>query len=47
MEEFVEAGADESIAYKNKPHIGTDRLREIVKEYKAENRIPGRRSEIL
>lgn len=31
MEEFVEAGADESIAYKNKPHIGTDRLREIVK----------------
>ena len=30
-EEFVEAGADESIAYKNKPHIGTDRLREIVK----------------
>ncbi len=31
MYEFIEAGADESIAYKSKPHIGTDRLRDIVK----------------
>ncbi|MBR4341670.1 MAG: FAD-dependent oxidoreductase [Lachnospiraceae bacterium] len=28
---FVENGADESIMYINKPHIGTDRLKEIVK----------------
>lgn len=28
---FVEFGADESILYVNKPHIGTDRLTEIVK----------------
>ncbi len=31
LEEFVEAGADESILYRSKPHIGTDRLRDIVK----------------
>lgn len=30
-EELIRAGADEKIAYKNKPHVGTDRLREIVK----------------
>ena len=28
---FVEHGADENILYLNKPHIGTDRLKEIVK----------------
>ena len=28
---FVENGADESILYVNKPHIGTDKLTEIVK----------------
>ena len=28
---FVENGADESIMYVNKPHIGTDKLTEIVK----------------
>lgn len=31
LQEFVEAGADEDILYKQKPHIGTDRLVEIVK----------------
>lgn len=31
LEELVEAGADHSILYKQKPHIGTDKLREIVK----------------
>ncbi|HCC07034.1 MAG TPA: hypothetical protein DEP72_02545, partial [Clostridiales bacterium] len=30
-EEFVEAGAKEEISYKNKPHIGTDMLVNIVK----------------
>ncbi|MFQ8603103.1 MAG: NAD(P)/FAD-dependent oxidoreductase [Anaerovoracaceae bacterium] len=30
LEELVEAGADESILYKQKPHIGTDKLREVV-----------------
>lgn len=30
LEEFVAAGADESILYKQRPHIGTDRLQEIV-----------------
>ena len=29
--EFVKAGADERILYRNKPHIGTDRLRDVVK----------------
>lgn len=29
--EFIEAGADASIAYKQMPHIGTDVLREVVK----------------
>ena len=29
--EFVDAGADPVILYKHKPHIGTDRLQEIVK----------------
>lgn len=31
LEELVSAGADSSILYKQRPHIGTDRLREIVK----------------
>ena len=31
LEEFVVAGADAVILYKHKPHIGTDRLQEIVK----------------
>lgn len=31
MDEFVMAGADPSIKYMQKPHIGTDRLRDIVK----------------
>ena len=31
LEEFVSAGADPAILYKQKPHIGTDKLREIVK----------------
>lgn len=30
LEEFVEAGADPEILYKQRPHIGTDRLRQIV-----------------
>lgn len=29
---FIEHGADEKIAYMNKPHIGTDRLCQIVKD---------------
>ncbi|MDO4870107.1 MAG: NAD(FAD)-utilizing dehydrogenase [Bacillota bacterium] len=31
LQEFVAAGADAEILYKHKPHIGTDRLRDIVK----------------
>ena len=31
LEEFVKAGAPEEIMYLNKPHIGTDILREVVK----------------
>ena len=31
LEEFVEAGADPSILYKQKPHIGTDKLQGIVR----------------
>lgn len=31
LREFAEAGADGSILYKQKPHIGTDQLRSIVK----------------
>lgn len=30
LEAFVEAGADSSILYKHKPHIGTDKLRQVV-----------------
>lgn len=32
LEEFVVAGAPEEILYMAKPHIGTDRLREVVKK---------------
>lgn len=32
LEIFVDAGADDEILYQNKPHIGTDRLRKVVKE---------------
>lgn len=31
IDEFIEAGADESIRYEAHPHIGTDKLRNIVK----------------
>lgn len=31
LNEFVEAGADEDILYKHKPHIGTDKLVDIVR----------------
>lgn len=31
LEEFVAAGAPEAILYKNKPHVGTDILRDVVK----------------
>ncbi|MCQ2546410.1 MAG: NAD(FAD)-utilizing dehydrogenase [Clostridia bacterium] len=31
LEEFVRAGAPEEILYRHKPHIGTDRLRQVVK----------------
>lgn len=31
LEEFVEAGAPSEILYNNKPHIGTDYLRKVVK----------------
>lgn len=31
LEDFVEAGAPEEILYLNKPHIGTDRLRTVVR----------------
>lgn len=31
LEEFVKAGAPEEILYINKPHIGTDKLRNVVK----------------
>ncbi len=31
LEEFVNSGAPEDILYKNKPHIGTDVLRSVVK----------------
>lgn len=31
LETFVEAGADGSILYDSRPHIGTDVLREVVK----------------
>lgn len=36
LQEFVKAGAPEDILYINKPHIGTDRLREVVKNIRKE-----------
>lgn len=36
LEEFVLAGAPEEILYLNKPHIGTDILREVVKNIRNE-----------
>lgn len=31
LEEFIEAGAPQEILYTNKPHIGTDKLRNVIK----------------
>lgn len=36
LEDFVRAGADEDILYKQKPHIGTDVLRNVVKNIRKE-----------
>lgn len=36
LEEFVKAGAPEEILWVNKPHIGTDRLREVIKAMRRE-----------
>lgn len=36
LEEFIKAGAPPEILYKNKPHIGTDKLRGIVKRMRQE-----------
>lgn len=36
LEEFVKAGAPEDILYKAKPHIGTDRLRTVVRNMRQE-----------
>lgn len=36
LETFVEAGADPEILYVNKPHIGTDVLREVVRNIRTE-----------
>ncbi|OGO89808.1 MAG: hypothetical protein A2Y15_05000 [Clostridiales bacterium GWF2_36_10] len=36
LQEFVRAGAPDDILYINKPHIGTDRLREVVKNIRKE-----------
>ena len=36
LEDFVLFGADEEILYKQKPHIGTDRLRGIVRQMRKE-----------
>jgi len=36
LDAFIKAGAPEDIRYKNKPHIGTDVLKEIVKNIRIE-----------
>ncbi len=36
LKTFVDAGAPAEIAYLHKPHIGTDKLREVVKNIRAE-----------
>lgn len=41
LEEFVNAGADQAILYKQKPHIGTDKLREIVKHIRKKTIVLG------
>ena len=41
LEEFVAAGADTEILYKHKPHIGTDKLRGIVKNLREKIRSLG------
>lgn len=41
LEEFTEAGADSSIMYRQKPHIGTDMLRGIVKNLREKIRSMG------
>ncbi len=35
LQEFVNAGAPQDILYKNKPHLGTDTLRDIVKQFRS------------
>lgn len=35
LEEFVRAGAEPEILYRHKPHIGTDRLRELVRNLRS------------
>ncbi|MDY6062236.1 MAG: hypothetical protein SPI53_00340 [Erysipelotrichaceae bacterium] len=32
MDEFIKAGANQKIAYQNRPHLGTDVLRKIIKK---------------
>ncbi len=36
LSEFVKAGAPEEILFENKPHVGTDSLREVVKNLREE-----------
>lgn len=36
LEELVKHGAPEEVLYSNKPHVGTDRLKEVVKNIKEE-----------
>ena len=36
LETFVRAGADEDILYSYKPHIGTDRLRDVIEKLRGE-----------
>ncbi len=36
LEELIKAGAPEEIAYRQKPHVGTDILREVVKNLREE-----------
>ncbi len=36
LEEFVRAGAPEEILFESKPHIGTDRLRDVVRRIRGE-----------
>lgn len=36
LEQFIAAGAPKEIIFKNKPHIGTDRLRDVIKGLRQE-----------